>query len=117
MSLLKRRMTEAALAANRANALKSTGPRTAAGKARSRLNALKHGRRSSLATEYFRLWFNALTTGPWERPRLDVAKMPVPFFVSPRQVNWRGEVLREFLQEVAPYLASRPRVTGRKALK
>ncbi|MGA2498005.1 MAG: hypothetical protein ABSH20_09700, partial [Tepidisphaeraceae bacterium] len=30
-------------AANRLNALKSTGPRTAAGKAKSALNALKHG--------------------------------------------------------------------------
>ena len=33
----------ARLAANRANAQKSTGPRTEAGKARSRANALKHG--------------------------------------------------------------------------
>ena len=33
----------ARLAANRANALKSTGPRTAAGKAASRLNAWRHG--------------------------------------------------------------------------
>ncbi|MGA2497773.1 MAG: hypothetical protein ABSH20_08535, partial [Tepidisphaeraceae bacterium] len=30
-------------AANRLNAQKSTGPRTAAGKAKSALNALKHG--------------------------------------------------------------------------
>ena len=36
-------MTEAALAANRANAQKSTGPRTAAGKARSASNAFQHG--------------------------------------------------------------------------
>src|SRR5262245_35557025 len=31
------------LAANRANAMKSTGPRTDEGKAASRLNAMKHG--------------------------------------------------------------------------
>ena len=36
-------MSEAALAANRANALKSTGPRTAAGKLKAASNSLKHG--------------------------------------------------------------------------
>jgi hypothetical protein len=35
--------TEKQLAANRANAQRSTGPRTAEGKAAVRLNALKHG--------------------------------------------------------------------------
>ena len=39
----KKTMTEAALEANRANARKSTGPRTAAGKARSASNAFQHG--------------------------------------------------------------------------
>ena len=39
----KKKMTEAALAANRANAKKSTGPRTTAGKARSASNAFQHG--------------------------------------------------------------------------
>jgi hypothetical protein len=38
------KLTPARLAACRANARKSTGPRTAAGKARSSMNALKHGR-------------------------------------------------------------------------
>src|SRR5580658_9701581 len=38
------RLTLASLAARRANALKSTGPRTEHGKARATLNALKHGR-------------------------------------------------------------------------
>ncbi len=39
-------LTGAKLAANRANAAKSTGPRTPAGKRRVVLNALKHGRTS-----------------------------------------------------------------------
>jgi hypothetical protein len=44
MSLLKPRLlTPARLAANRRNALKSTGPRTARGKAQSRMNALRSG--------------------------------------------------------------------------
>jgi hypothetical protein len=39
-------LTPASLSARRANALKSTGPRTECGKARVALNALKHGRRA-----------------------------------------------------------------------
>jgi len=39
----KKTMSEAALAANRANAQKSTGPRSLAGKLRSASNSLKHG--------------------------------------------------------------------------
>ena len=43
MSATKPKSSPARVAANRANAQKSTGPRTEAGKARSRANALKHG--------------------------------------------------------------------------
>ena len=43
MSVAKPKSSPARIAANRANAQKSTGPRTEAGKARSRANALKHG--------------------------------------------------------------------------
>jgi len=44
MSLLQPRViTPARRAANRRNAQKSTGPRTARGKAQSRLNGLRHG--------------------------------------------------------------------------
>jgi hypothetical protein len=41
-------LSEARLAANRANARKSTGPKTARGKARSRANALTHGLSASV---------------------------------------------------------------------
>lgn len=47
--------TPAQIAANRRNALKSTGPRTAAGKARSRMNALKHGLRAATIPHVARL--------------------------------------------------------------
>ena len=49
MSLLKPRLpSPARIAANRRNARKSTGPRTARGKAQSRLNRLRNGSRSRL---------------------------------------------------------------------
>jgi len=53
MSLRKSpRLTPALLAANRRNAQKSRGPRTAGGKARARLNRLRHGRWSPLFARF-----------------------------------------------------------------
>jgi hypothetical protein len=61
MSLLKPRvMTPARLAANRRNAQKSTGPRTARGKAQSSMNGLRHG---SCSPTYRRFWL-ALRDAP-----------------------------------------------------
>jgi len=47
-------MTPALLASNRLNAKKSTGPRTALGKARSRLNHFRHGMRSPDFIKFFK---------------------------------------------------------------
>jgi hypothetical protein len=57
---LTRTVTAARLAANRRSALKSTGPRTAAGKRRSSLNALRPGSRSKADD----LFWKALMTAP-----------------------------------------------------
>jgi len=58
---LRRMVTAARLAANRRSALKSTGPRTAAGKRRSSLNALRGGGRS---TTFDLFWQVEMTAPP-----------------------------------------------------
>jgi len=58
---LKRTVTAARLAANRRSALKSTGPRTAAGMRRSSLNALRTGSRSKAVD----LFWKVLMTAPF----------------------------------------------------
>ena len=60
MSLQKPRvMTPARLEANRRNALKSTGPRTARGKAQSRLNGLRYGFCSPAYRQFWLALFEA----------------------------------------------------------
>jgi hypothetical protein len=51
--------TPALLASNRRNAQKSTGPRTARGKAWSRLNRFRHGMRSPQYVSFFMALYNA----------------------------------------------------------
>lgn len=63
MPLIKRTVTPARLAANRRNAAKSTGPRTARGKARSSLNALRRGRRSKTIRLVWRIIMEAPPCG------------------------------------------------------
>ena len=52
MLLRKFPMSPARLEANRSNARKSTGPRTARGKSQSRLNGLRSGSRSRLYADF-----------------------------------------------------------------
>jgi hypothetical protein len=58
---LSRTVTAARLIANRRSALKSTGPRTEAGKRRSSLNALRTGSRSKTTD----LFWQVLMTAPF----------------------------------------------------
>ena len=70
--------TEKQIAANRRNALKSTGPRSINGKARSRLNATRHGltASSALLPDEDRAAFDDLVAGLYEhyQPRGDLER-------------------------------------------
>ena len=66
--------SEAQIAANHANSLRSTGPKSAAGKSRSSMNARKHGMRServkrlrehSVAFEERRIKWSAVLSARW----------------------------------------------------
>ncbi len=67
-------ISPARLAANRANAAKSTGPTTDAGKTKSRANAIKHGLRSLVVPVADEATINARAVGVFEtfRPRTEV---------------------------------------------
>jgi len=52
-------MTPARIEANRRNAQKSTGPRTAQGKAQSRMNSLRTGNHSPLYEDFYLTWLDA----------------------------------------------------------
>ena len=64
MALIRRRVTPRMVEANRRNARRSTGPRSPRAKAHVRVNAVRHGRRSAILTEYFHLWYNVLRGSP-----------------------------------------------------
>ena len=95
-------LTPALLAAIRRNSKKSTGPRTTAGKARTRFNAFKHGRRTRLFREALLsrgidpysyneelLWYELLLGPQDPRDRRLLER-------SVRDDWWRGEQLKEF---------------------
>ncbi len=56
------------LAANRANARRSTGPKTAAGKMRSAGNARRHGLTAPLETSALRAWYRLILADPSASP-------------------------------------------------
>jgi len=95
MSLLERRVSSPArIAANRRNAQKSTGPRSARGKAQSRLNRLRNGGRSRL---YQDLMWRLMDAPPGAVARTArVATTPElavhPLFAELAQVFCRAEV-------------------------
>jgi hypothetical protein len=72
----------------------STGPRTAAGKARSRLNAARHGLRSAPAREFYRLLsvhrrFRQLMTA-----RKNTVPLPDDDELSPENLkNWPNQLM------------------------
>jgi hypothetical protein len=87
-------LTPALIAANRRNAKKSTGPRTARGKAWSRLNRLRHGARSA---EYISLLEALLYAPPGrvgETTQSLLASKPVvhPLFSEIAEVSVQAEI-------------------------
>ena len=83
-------MTPRRLAANRASAQHSTGPKTAQGKARSRLNGLRNGRRSP---DYQRLQEALMYAPPGKTDAvaasiLSPEQMDHPF-IARRLKSWR----------------------------
>jgi hypothetical protein len=95
MSLLKPRVSSPArIAANRRNARKSTGPRSARGKAQSRLNRLRNGARSRL---YQDLMWKLMDAPPGAVARTARAAMTPelaahPLFAELAQIFCQAEV-------------------------
>ena len=77
------RLTPAALAARRANALKSTGPRTERGKARVALNPLKHGRYAVNLPERLARAGCLRDEAEWHKIRARIAQVFEPTFGLP----------------------------------
>jgi hypothetical protein len=70
-------LTPALLAANRQNSKRSTGPRTARGKAWSRLNRMRHGARSPEYIQFFKALFDAPDGRMTAHAQTLLASMPV----------------------------------------
>ena len=109
--------TDAQIDANRRNAAKSTGPKTEKGKAKARLNALKHGRRAKTT--------DVMPVLPHEDPRQLEERIQVwiddwqPRNALESELVRRGARLSWMLERgerfEAAHLAHRVRLAGRQA--
>lgn len=79
------RLTPAALAARRANALKSTGPRTERGKARVALNPLQHGRYAVNLPDRLARAGCVKDEAEWHKIRTRIAQVFEPTFGFPEE--------------------------------
>jgi hypothetical protein len=96
-------LTPALLAANRQNAKKSSGPRTARGKAWSRLNGLRHGRRSQECTNlmFALLYAPPGRVGEWAKMLLKPKPAIHPTFQEIADMAIHAEVAVCQVQEAA----------------
>ena len=97
-------MTEARLEANRRSSKKSTGPRTEAGKARSRMNGFRHGMRSP---EYLKLLIALADAAPGAVLRVGEACLTQAQRTHPAYmdlIELFSEVERETVRALTPVL-------------
>jgi hypothetical protein len=94
MLLRKSTMTPARLEANRRNAQKSTGPRTARGKSQSRLNGLRRGSRSRFYNDLLLALSNAPPGGIEKTARavLTPAQGAHPLFAQLVEIFRQSEI-------------------------
>jgi hypothetical protein len=87
-------MTAARLEANRRNARKSTGPRTALGKSQSWLNGLRNGSRSRLINHLMQALVDARPGRVLETARavLTPAQLRHPVFIELMEIMYRSEL-------------------------
>jgi hypothetical protein len=87
-------LTPALLASNRRNAKKSTGPRTARGKAWVRLNRFRHGMRSPEYVNYLKALFDAPPgqVGVTAQALLSSKQVHHPLFMEIAQMSVQAEV-------------------------
>jgi hypothetical protein len=92
-------LTPALLEANRRNAQKSTGPRTGPGKARSRWNGLRKGRRSPFYRELLQALFYAPPCRVEQTARLILSPEAASHPLIARTVELFGEAEAEAVRQ------------------